>query len=117
MDCGKTVAYPARATPCNDSFHQLYSGILQDVRWQEKIDQLTYFSSTVILDTKSFTRCSIGRFGFLNGKFCCAKVVIVISVMINTRECFFSHSFFEIRYLGYFFLPAIWCFYAGFCFL
>ena len=24
IDCGKTVAYPARATPCKDSFHQLY---------------------------------------------------------------------------------------------
>src|SRR5688572_7501373 len=27
MACGKTVANPALATPCKDSFHQLYGGI------------------------------------------------------------------------------------------
>src|SRR6201986_2028864 len=63
--CGNTVAIPARATPCRPSFHQLYSGTPRRGIAGAVWPTCAAFSSSVRRETKSFTRCSVGSFGFL----------------------------------------------------
>src|SRR6266851_6298178 len=63
MACGKTVALPARATPCKPSFHQLYVGMPRRGTAAATSCICETFSSRVMRETRSFTRCSRGRLG------------------------------------------------------
>src|SRR6185369_2419183 len=63
--CGKTVAYPARATPCSASFHQSYAGMPRRSIAGAPFIICETFSSSVMRETRSSTRASIGRLGFL----------------------------------------------------
>src|SRR5260370_7146 len=67
MACGKTVAFPARATPCKPSFHQLYAGMPRRGIAPATSCICETFSSRVMREPKSFTRCSRGRFESRNG--------------------------------------------------
>ena len=60
--CGKTVAFPARATPCNDSFHQLYCGISNRLTALLSNPNKEIFSSIVNCFSKSSTLLSIDKF-------------------------------------------------------
>ena len=51
--CGNTVAVPARATPCRDSFHQLYAGMPSRGMAGESKRSWEAFSSSVICATSS----------------------------------------------------------------
>src|SRR5258708_39732612 len=61
MACGKTVAFPERATPCKPSFHQLYAGTPRRGIAAATSCICETFSSMVIRETRSFTRFSRGR--------------------------------------------------------
>src|SRR5258708_38204987 len=63
MACGKTVAFPERATPCKPSFHQLYAGTPRRGIAAATSCICETFSSRVMRETRSFTRCSRGRLG------------------------------------------------------
>src|SRR5216117_3116990 len=63
MAWGKTVAFPARATPCKPSFHQLYAGMLRRGIAGATSCICETLSSRVMRETRSFTRCSKGRLG------------------------------------------------------
>src|SRR6266851_557243 len=63
MACGKTVAFPARATPCKPSFHQLYAVMPRRGIGAATSCICETFSSRVMRETRSFTRCSRGRLG------------------------------------------------------
>src|SRR5438552_1890616 len=63
MAWGKTVAFPARATPCKPSFHQLYAGMPRREMPGATSCICATFSSRVMRETRSFTRCSRGRLG------------------------------------------------------
>src|SRR6266567_1791796 len=63
MAWGKTVAFPARATPCSPSFHQLYAGIPRRGMAGVTSCICEVFSSRVMRETRSFTRSSRGRLG------------------------------------------------------
>src|SRR6266436_2895698 len=60
---GKTVAFPERATPCKPSFHQLYAGTPSRGIAAATSCICETFSSRVMRETRSFTRCSSGRPG------------------------------------------------------
>ena len=60
MAWGKTVAMPARPTPCRHSFHQLYAGTPRRGISAAPWTIWETFSSRVILPTRSATRTSIG---------------------------------------------------------
>src|SRR5260370_18679568 len=62
MAWGKTVAFPERATPCKPSFHQLYAGMPRRGIAAATSCICETFSSRVMRETRSFTRCSRGRF-------------------------------------------------------
>src|SRR6266581_122437 len=63
MAWGKTVAFPARATPCSPSFHQLYAGMPRRGMAGATSCICEVFSSRVMRETRSFTRSSRGRLG------------------------------------------------------
>src|SRR6266704_2545649 len=63
MAWGKTVAFPARATPCRPSFHQLYTGMPRRGMAGATSCICEAFSSRVMRETRSFTRSSRGRLG------------------------------------------------------
>ncbi len=65
--CGKTVANPARATPCRASLHQSYSVIPN--RWMAGawFCICPIFSFSVIRETRSLTRALSGSAGSRNG--------------------------------------------------
>src|SRR6266699_3336090 len=63
MAWGKTVAFPARATPCRPSFHQLYAGMPRRGMAGATSCICEVFSSRVMRETRSFTRSSRGRLG------------------------------------------------------
>src|SRR6267378_4857299 len=60
---GKTVAFPERATPCKPSFHQLYAGMPRRGTAAATSCICETFSSRVMRETRSFTRCPNGRLG------------------------------------------------------
>ena len=66
--CGKTVANPARATPCRASLHQSYSVIPS--RWMAGawFCICPIFSFSVIRETRSLTRALSGSAGSWNGR-------------------------------------------------
>src|SRR6266705_6273209 len=63
MAWGKTVAFPARATPCRPLFHQLYTGMPRRGMACATSCICEAFSSRVMRETRSFTRSSRGRLG------------------------------------------------------
>ena len=65
--CGNTVAYPSRAAPCNPSLHQLYEGIPRREIGDASCTICETFSSSVMRETRSLTRSSMGSEGFRNG--------------------------------------------------
>ena len=64
--CGKTVARPARATPCSASFHQGKAGMPSRSTGAARSISNETFSSSVRRATRSEARCSSGRSGLRN---------------------------------------------------
>jgi len=86
MACGKTVARPARATPCRHSFHQLYSGTSNRGMAAASYTICETFSSSVILETRSAARASIGRSGSRNAGSSADKADPEIATTIRPRK-------------------------------
>ena len=64
MACGKTVAIPARPTPCRHSFHQSYAGMPRRSTGGAAFTICEVFSSRVIRARRSATRFLTESFGF-----------------------------------------------------
>ena len=61
MACGKTVAKPPPATPCSASDQMLYSGTFSRGMARVRLTSCDAFSSSVMRETRSSTRLSIGQ--------------------------------------------------------
>ena len=61
IDCGNTVANPARATPCNASFHQLYGFMPNRSTGFDTSIIKEIFSSSVSSCNSNSALCSEGK--------------------------------------------------------